>query len=667
MSFSPTAGTGQGLPTLEQFINWYPVPLPNGKTDKIPCDTFGNNVDVRDRRKWRSFLQASTSAHRVGFIITPPYVFVDVDNAYNMTTGVWSDLARDVLATFPDAYTEVSQSGTGLHVIFRGTLPPGHRTQRKGLKLEVYTGGRFVALTGYMARGSAEVDYSDRITGFMLHYGLDLEPKPISFDEGRDSAWVGPENDDELIAMALAQRPTPRQGLGNAPTFRELWEMDIAALTRKMPAEGRADGLPFDHSTVDASLMANLSYFTGRDLPRMVRLFERWKGYRGERYTGKYAYRLERVVGVGASNPNVMQRGPGERALEASITPAPPGGKRQPCSNLLTLMNGADIAEMEFPPLQYLADEFLPMGCWLLIGPPKRGKTWLMLDLAVAVAGGGESLGFKCEQGRVLYLALEESKRRIQDRTLQLCRQKGLNPKETLGQILFGTTGDDDIPTADGGLYQMIADAMDADPTIKLVVVDTLHKARPMQRNGEGTYVYDRRCVDPFTDMLAARPGRAVVIVHHTRKSKSSDPFEMASGSMGLTGAADGHIFLLPDDQGQMVMHVQGRDCEPIEWAMKLNKAQWEVLGDPDGAGMSDTRAKILAAMQKYTMPVRAKDIAEDTGLEANTVSHRLRGLCKDGYVLKQGYGKFVLTPKSSGLGIAPTFHPPTPNSSNCP
>lgn len=662
MSFSPVTGYGQGLPLLDQFINWFPVPLPNGKTDKIPCDSFGNSRTIHDHTNWRSLAVARQSAQRLGFVITPPYVFIDVDAAYSMATGLWSDLARDVLATFPDAYTEVSQSGTGLHVIFRGTLPPGHRTQRKGLKLEVYTTGRFVALTGHVARGSAEVDYSDRITGFMHHYGLDLEPKPLKFDEGRDPAWMGPEDDDELLTMAMAQRATMRQGLGNAPTFRELWEMDTAALARKMGAQGRPDGLPFDHSAVDASLMANLSYFTGRDMPRMVRLFERWKGYRPDKYTGNGTYRLERVVGVGAGNPNVMQRGPGERALEASITlPSvmhAPGVGRVPCADLLGLMNGAAIAAMEFPPLQYLADEFLPMGCWLLCGPPKKGKTWLMLDLAVAIAGGGEFLGNQCEQGRVMYLALEENKRRIKDRCIKLCREKGLDPNVALGQILFGAI-DDNIPTADGGLYEMIAAVMDRDPTIKLVIVDTLYKARPAKRRDEDVYGYDRRCIDPFTDMLATRPGRSVVIVHHTRKSKSSDPYEMQSGSAGLTGAADGHIFLLPDEQGQMVMHLQGRDAQPIEWAMKLHNSVWEVLGDPDGAGMSDTRAKIIAALQKFTLATTPKEIAEAAMMDANTVKQRLRGLCKDGYVLKQGYGKYVLTPKSSGLGIAPTPYVP--------
>lgn len=655
MSFSPVTGYGQGLPLLDQFINWYPVPLPNGKTDKIPCDSFGNSRTIHDRTNWRSLAVARQSAQRLGFVITPPYVFIDVDAAYSMATGLWSDLARDVLATFPDAYTEVSQSGTGLHVIFRGTLPPGHRTQRKGLKLEVYTTGRFVALTGHMARGSAEVDYSDRITGFMHHYGLDLEPKPLKFDEGRDPAWMGPEDDDELLAMAMAQRATIRQGLGNAPTFRELWEMDTAALARKMGAQGRPDGLPFDHSAVDASLMANLSYFTGRDMPRMVRLFERWKGYRPDKYTGNGTYRLERVVGVGAGNPNVMQRGPGERALEASITPAPPGGARPLCSNLLGLINGADIADTDYPELQWLVDEMIPEGCQLLIGKPKKGKSWMSLQLAIAVATGTEFMGQETRKGRVMYLALEDTKRRIKQRLRATCKALGVNYRDAGGQILFGTS-EDNIPTADKGLYDMIAQALDADPEIKLVIVDTLHKARPAPAKNEGIYAYDRRCVDPLTEILNSRPGRSMLIVHHATKNVPEDPYDMASGSMGLTGACDGGLFLAVNGAGQTVLYINCRDGEgPMELAVKLTDAHWENMGDADLAGLSDTRVKIITAMQKYAFAVGPKEIAEAIGESAVNVRKRLRAMAASNQVIKEAYGKYKLTPTGMNLGIAPS------------
>jgi hypothetical protein len=650
-----------GLASYNQFISWRPVPLVGGKTDKVPCDQFGNDIDAHDRRHWLPFEAVCPRPWGLGFVLTEEddLFCIDIDDAWNMMTGQWSQLAVDVMAMFPHAYTEVSYSGTGLHIIARGSrvLPVGHRTKRKGLKLEVYTRGRFIALTGHMAQGDASIDYGPQLLGLMHHFQIPLEPVKLEFDEGRDPRWLGPEDDDELLAMALAQRPTNAQMFGDKPTFRELWEFDAAALARKVPAiTQRADGLPFDYSTVDASLMANLSYFTGRDQMRMVRLFERWKGFRREHYAGRNEYRLGRVLSVGCGNPNVMQRGPGERALQpASLTPPSPGGARPLCTSLLTLRNGAQIADTDHPPQQWLVDDMMPEGCHLLIGKPKKGKSWMSLQLAIAVATGTEFMGQECKQGRVLYLALEDTERRIKSRLRATCKALGIDYRAAGGQILFGTSADN-IPTADKGLYEMIAQALDADPLIKLVIIDTLHKARPQPIKGEGIYAYDRRCVDPLTDILNTRPGRSMLIVHHATKNVPEDPYDMASGSMGLTGACDGGLFLAVNGTGQTVLYINCRDGEgSIELAIKLSDAHWENMGDADVAGLSDVRVKVIQAMQKYSFAVGPKEIADEIGEPAINVRKRLRSMAAANQVIKEAYGKYRLTPVAMQLGIAPS------------
>lgn len=650
MSFSPSTGCGQGLPTLDQFINWYPVPLANGKTDKTPCDTFGNNKSIHDQTNWRSQLVARQSAQRLAFVFTPhdDYVFIDVDHAYSMVTGKWSQLAKDVLATFPDAYTEVSQSGTGLHLVFRGAraLPADHRIKLTGQPLEVYTSNRFIAITEHMARGSAEVDYADRMVAFMQRYGIPLERPKMRLDEGRDPAWLGPENDDELIALALAQTPTMRQGLGSTPTFRELWEMDIAALARKKPASGRADELPFEYNAVDASLMTHLSYFTGRDMPRMVRLFERWKGYRPEKYEGKGVYRLERVVGVGAGNPNVMQRGPGERAL---VAPPSVNG-----ANFLELLNGSQLNDMLLPERQYIVEEFLPAGCILLVGKPKKGKSWMSLELACAVAAGGEFLGHQCVQGQVIYFALEDNLRRIQSRMRMVCNAKGYDIRVVMRNVRFAAI-EMNVPTVDQGFNEMLLNTLDADPSITLAIVDTLNVIRPSKGKNEDPVMYDRRCVEPYTKALASRPGRCVLLVHHARKMASDDVADGASGTLGITAAADGSMFITVGPEGKTELHGQGRDMERFELVVELKAPLWHVIGDADGiAGMSGIRAKILQCVAKYALGVGPKEIATEIQEPYANVRVRLGPMVKAGLVQKDGYGKYITTPQGASLGFVP-------------
>ena len=63
-----------------------------------------------------------------------------------------------------------------------------------------------------------------------------------------------------------------------------------------------------------------------------------------------------------------------------------------------------------------MIQQILPEGLTLLAGKPKRGKSWLALDIALAIASGGTVLGRRCDPGPVLYLALEDNPRRLKKR-----------------------------------------------------------------------------------------------------------------------------------------------------------------------------------------------------------------------------------------------------------
>jgi hypothetical protein len=80
-------------------------------------------------------------------------------------------------------------------------------------------------------------------------------------------------------------------------------------------------------------------------------------------------------------------------------------------------VTAADLMAAELPPVRWGVRGVLPEGVTLLAGKPKLGKSWLALGLCVAVAAGGVALGTRqVEQGDVLYLALEDNRRRLQTR-----------------------------------------------------------------------------------------------------------------------------------------------------------------------------------------------------------------------------------------------------------
>ena len=81
-----------------------------------------------------------------------------------------------------------------------------------------------------------------------------------------------------------------------------------------------------------------------------------------------------------------------------------------------------ELQSMKFPPISYIVEDIIPAeGVTLLCSKPKFGKSWLAYDLCIACTTDRFTLGtIKPAQGNVLYLALEDSKRRLQRRMTKL-------------------------------------------------------------------------------------------------------------------------------------------------------------------------------------------------------------------------------------------------------
>src|SRR5262249_23042571 len=80
-----------------------------------------------------------------------------------------------------------------------------------------------------------------------------------------------------------------------------------------------------------------------------------------------------------------------------------------------------ELRDMRFKAIKYVVPGVIVEGLTLLASKPKKGKSWLMMHAAIAVATGGTTLGgIECEEGDVLYCALEDNPRRLQSRATKL-------------------------------------------------------------------------------------------------------------------------------------------------------------------------------------------------------------------------------------------------------
>jgi hypothetical protein len=288
----------------------------------------------------------------------------------------------------------------------------------------------------------------------------------------------------------------------------------------------------------------------------------------------------------------------------------------------------------QFEPIRFIVPGFCVEGLSILAGRPKLGKSRLVLDWLLAVSAGGYAMGtVPVEQGDCLYLALEDSPRRLQSRITELTG--GIRKSHAGGRLDIWTKA----PRSD----QKLVDDLDtwAQGVIepRLIAIDVFAKIRPEARRSEGAYDADYRAIAPLQEW-AGKNHLTLVVVHHTRKATADDPLEMLNGTNGLAGAADTVLVLDRDAYGTK-LYVRGRDLEENEVSLEFNGGCWKLIGDAADARMSEQRRQVMMALQSSGEPLGPKEIAEIIGMKVANVRALLHKLGVAGEVRKLGYGKY--------------------------
>lgn len=239
-----------------------------------------------------------------------------------------------------------------------------------------------------------------------------------------------------------------------------------------------------------------------------------------------------------------------------------------PALAIITVQN---LLETEFPELAELIEGILAPGLYILAGAPKAGKSLLALDMALCISAGRPIWGRQTMQSAVLYLALEDSKQRVQSRLLRMCTNEGMN----IGELYIATESE----MLGRGLEEQLTDFLSKNTNVKLVIVDTLGKARGLT-SSKYNYSEDYAMASSFKS-VATRFSVAVLLIHHTRKQEAPDIMNMISGTNGLFGCADGGMVLMrPDRQkAEAVLCVSGKDFPDTTLKLYQDKStmRWQV------------------------------------------------------------------------------------------
>lgn len=230
--------------------------------------------------------------------------------------------------------------------------------------------------------------------------------------------------------------------------------------------------------------------------------------------------------------------------------------------NELKTVNCEQLMTTPLKPIEFCVDGMISTGLFILAGAPKVGKSWLALDMALSIAKGEKLLGRETKRGTSLYLCLEDSYTRIQNRLFELTSE----PSDNLHfAIMAGTLG--------GVLEKQIEQFKSQHTNLKIIIIDTLQKVR----SGDDTsYASDYKELSVLKN-LADKLRIAILLVHHTRKCRDNDPFNMISGTTGISGCVDGSMVMIEKQRGsdEVVLHCVGRDIENLELHLKRQSSRW--------------------------------------------------------------------------------------------
>ena len=252
----------------------------------------------------------------------------------------------------------------------------------------------------------------------------------------------------------------------------------------------------------------------------------------------------------------------------------------------LQTIDGESLMSLPLTPLNFVVDTLLSQGLHILAGSPKVGKSWLALWLSVMVAKGEPVWGMSVKQGTTLYLCLEDSVLRIQNRLFEITEDAPSSVHFCTECALIGQ-----------GLEEQVETFLTAHPDTVLVIIDTLQMVRPAR---DATYANDYR-----------DRSIGILLIHHLRKETADDVFNRISGTTAISGAVDSSFTLVEERRGSGSAKLSciGRDIEYRELTLERNGENvWELVSD------SRTQPELLGNRIVYLLSELMRDRSEFIG-----------------------------------------------------
>lgn len=573
-----------------------------GKWEKIPHRAASpqHGLSNKNANGWVTFEEAVAACRAwpdlfagVGYLMTVPHgiVGVDLDNCRDPDTGTIDDWAAEVIAKL-DSYTEVSPSGTGLHAIVAGEVPSDWTNHERGI--EIYGGNapRFLAITGAHLAGSptdVRAARSGVLEGFAARWRRALTSAEIhdlhlpalipaselpDLDDldlpahARNFLFTGPEpgrdRSGALFATAIA---LAQAGLSREEVFSLLEANDFAmevALDHRRQDYDKALRFLWKEAAQRGQSRANelrqLDLDSFEVLPEVLPEDDDLIGAVAGREGGEPAPTPQDVAAdfdVLPEDDDLIGVPVPEKRAEAREKPA-----------RFALLTAADFVKRK--PVGWIIKGVLPRaGLGVVFGASGAGKSFLVLDLVMAIARGTPWRGKAASKGRGVYIVAEGAAG-FRNRLEAYCTQHGVDPADV--DVRFVTDAPNLMDKAD--IRELLISLLSYGK-LDFVVIDTYARAMVGANENDAKDVTQAVA---HCDAIHRKTGAMVLLVHHSGK----DPNSGARGSSVLRAAADVEIEVVRTSQYRAATVTKMKDGDDgQEFQFKL--AEVPVGRDEDG------------------------------------------------------------------------------------
>lgn len=280
------------------------------------------------------------------------------------------------------------------------------------------------------------------------------------------------------------------------------------------------------------------------------------------------------------------------------------------------MKNLNDLIKVDYEPSKYVIKDFLLTGAYILAGKPKCGKSILSVQIATAVATGNDFFGKPVNKGKVIYYGFEDRENSF----LKKC-SSSMDLSCDLQNILFTNER-----KAFSEIFKEVEDLKNEHEDLRLVIIDTMLLAIG-DEDYRITYSHDYNLTKPLND-FAFKNQICLLLVHHTRKERTDDPFEEISGSHGMTGGCEGAFVLERKDKFNQVgkLYIQGRSQRDnvITLFFNSSKTIWEYrdeVATDDGFKLDPILEKVVNLVGDNEWRGSATELASLIDYEKGAIS----------------------------------------------